>query len=106
MVMGRRDRTAILKLASDAPNPAIAVEHPEAGERWLHCEGSPELLFTENETNARRLFGAENSSSYLKDGINDYVIHGAKDAVLSSCRGCRKNSCIPLPPASSRSRYS
>jgi hypothetical protein len=79
----------ILKMASNAPNPAIAVEHPEAGERWLHCEGSPELFFTENETNARRLFGAENSSPYVKDGINDYVIHGAKDAVNPAHSGTK-----------------
>jgi hypothetical protein len=87
----RGDGTAqpILKMASNAPNPAIAVEHPEAGERWLHCEGSPELFFTENETNARRLFGAENSSPYVKDGINDYVIHGAKDAVNPAHSGTK-----------------
>ena len=29
----------------------IAVEHPQLGKRWLYCEGSPELLFTDNETN-------------------------------------------------------
>ena len=49
--------------------------------RWLHCEGSPELLFTENETNARRLFGIENRTPFVKDGINDYVVHGVKEAV-------------------------
>ena len=41
----------ILHQARTAPNPAIELKHPQAGERWLHCEGSPELLFTENETN-------------------------------------------------------
>ncbi len=49
--------------------------------RWLYCEGSPELLFTENETNARRLFGIENRTPFVKDGTNDYVVHGAKDSV-------------------------
>ncbi len=47
------------------------------GKRWLHCEGSPELLFTENETNSQRLFGVENRTPYVKDSINDYVVHGA-----------------------------
>ena len=32
------------------------------GKRWLYCEGSPELLFTENETNVQRLFGADESN--------------------------------------------
>ena len=35
------------------------------------CEGTPELLFTENETNSERLYGAPNASPYVKDGIND-----------------------------------
>ena len=59
----------------------IELNHDQPGNRWLHCEGSPELLFTENETNARRLFGVENRTPYVKDGINDYIVHGAKDAV-------------------------
>ena len=42
------------------------------------CEGEVPLLFTENETNNERLFPgpAQNESRYVKDGINDYVVHG------------------------------
>jgi len=61
----------------------IEVEHQAHGKRWLLCEGEPELLFTENETNARKLFRGENRTSYVKDGINDYVVHGNRDAVNS-----------------------
>ncbi len=64
-----------------APDPAIELNHRQFGSRWLHCEGSPELLFTENETNARRLFVVENRTPHVKDGINDYVVHGAAEAV-------------------------
>src|SRR5213075_312954 len=39
-------------------NGAIRLEHDELGERLLQCDGDPELLFTENETNVQRLFGA------------------------------------------------
>jgi len=78
---------------SDEPRPSlrrgkvqgrgalIEVHHPSYGRRWLYCEGSPELLFTENETNYRRLYGGENGSPYVKDGINDYIVHGVKEAV-------------------------
>ncbi len=59
----------------------IEAQHRELGRRWLYCEGAGELLFTENETNARRLYGAENTSPYCKDGINDYVVKGAREAV-------------------------
>ena len=55
----------------------VAAPHPELGERFLYCEGSVPLLFTENETNHQRLFGSENRTPYVKDGINDYVVHGS-----------------------------
>lgn len=48
---------------------------------YLYCEGTIPLLFTENETNHARLFGAANRSPYVKDGINNYIVHGQKDAV-------------------------
>jgi hypothetical protein len=34
----------------------IRVSHFDMPEHWLLCEGRPELLFTENETNFERLF--------------------------------------------------
>jgi hypothetical protein len=59
----------------------VNLHHPYYGDRWLLCEGSPELLFTENETNKKKLFNIENDSAHVKDGINDYIVHGVKDAV-------------------------
>jgi hypothetical protein len=58
----------------------IVSDHEQDGRRYLMCEGDPELLFTENDTNVARLFGAKNGG-YVKDGINDYVVSGRKDAV-------------------------
>jgi hypothetical protein len=83
---GNRARPPRLHQARPAPNPVIELNLSESDQtqsdpRWLHCEGSPELLFTENETNARRLFGIENRTPFVKDGINDHVVHGVKDAV-------------------------
>jgi hypothetical protein len=59
----------------------VAASHPELGARWLHVEGEPVLLFTENETNNQRLFGGANPRPYVKDGINDCVVHGRTEAV-------------------------
>jgi hypothetical protein len=59
----------------------IALEEPTYGERWLYCEGSPQLHFTENETNLQRLYGVANPSPYVKDGINAAVVHGNAAAV-------------------------
>jgi len=62
---------------------ASVIELDEAyyGRRRLLCEGRPELLFTENDTNSERLYGAATGSPYVKDGINDYIVHGKKEAV-------------------------
>jgi hypothetical protein len=51
------------------------------GARKLYCEGAHELLFTENETNFERVYHSPNPSPYVKDGINDYVVHGNHGAV-------------------------
>ena len=67
----------------------IELNHPSMGKRWLYCEGAPELLFTENETNRQRLFGVENPSACVKDGINDYIVHGQKDAVAPESMGTK-----------------
>jgi mannosylglycerate hydrolase MGH1-like protein len=60
---------------------AIEAEHAQLGRRWLACEGDPMLLFTDNDTNAARLWGTPNATPYVKDGINDYLVEGRKDAV-------------------------
>jgi hypothetical protein len=67
----------------------IELYHPYYGKRWLYCEGNPEPLFTENETNNRRLFGTDNASSHVKDGINDYIVRGRKEAVNADGSGTK-----------------
>jgi hypothetical protein len=60
---------------------AIRIRHFERPVMWLVCDGSPELLFTENETNFERVFGTANQSDFVKDAINNYVVDGASHAV-------------------------
>jgi len=73
-------------------NGVASTRHPDLGERWLSVKSStgevPDLLFCENETNNRLLFGSANTSSYTKDGINDYVVHG-DDAAVSLTEGSK-----------------
>ncbi|MFB2876791.1 MGH1-like glycoside hydrolase domain-containing protein [Floridanema aerugineum] len=67
----------------------IESSHPTLGKYWLYCANPGELLFTENETNFARLFGVENESAYLKDGINDYIINGLEKAVVPNKIGTK-----------------
>ena len=59
----------------------IHASHQTLGDYWLACLGANELLFTENETNAARLWGARNRGPYVKDGINDAVVDSRYDKV-------------------------
>jgi len=70
----------------------VELTQPYYGTRWLVCEGAPELLFTENETNTQRLFGVPNAARYVKDGINDCVIAGARKAVNPDGRGTKASA--------------
>jgi hypothetical protein len=55
----------------------------------LYCEDAGDLLFTENETNDQRLFGAPSASQYVKDGINEYIVSGNQAAVNPSRIGTK-----------------
>ena len=59
------------------------------GEKFLYCEGEPELLFTQNETNTARLFGTPNRTQYVKDGINNYIVNGNTGAVNPHLTGTK-----------------
>ncbi len=58
----------------------LVARHERLGDRRLYCDAG-ETLFTENETNYRRLFDAPNPSPYVKDGIHQCVVAGVRSAV-------------------------
>jgi hypothetical protein len=60
---------------------AAVAEHQFLGKRYLYCEGTVPLLFTENENNNQRLFGTTNLTQYVKDGINNYIVNKDENAV-------------------------
>jgi hypothetical protein len=68
------------RLGADGPGRIVA-EHPGLGRHVLFVDETAECLFTDNETNDARVFGTANSTPYVKDGINDYVVHRCLDAV-------------------------
>jgi hypothetical protein len=82
-----------LRDASSPKGPRIiAASHAELGDRWLYIDGDVPLLFTENEPNNERLFGKPNASFYLKDGIDNYLVQGSKDAVNPENTGTKAAS--------------
>ena len=72
---------------SSGRSPPVAAERrqgrriPSWASATSTATATPPLLFTENETNTQRIFGVPNRRPYVKDGINDYVVHGQAEAV-------------------------
>ncbi|MEO6599569.1 MAG: glucosidase [Polyangiaceae bacterium] len=67
----------------------VHLTHPELGNFRLYCEGDPQLLFCENETNFPRVFGIEGGPQCPKDAFHDYVVHGKHDAVSLESSGTK-----------------
>src|SRR5262249_11200164 len=54
----------------------IRAEDRQLGDYFFYVEGSPELLFTENDSNGRRLWNVANATAYVKDAFHDVVVGG------------------------------
>ncbi len=90
---------------SEQQHRLIRANHHELGEYWLACQGAPDLLFTENESNAQRLWGAENLASFVKDGIHETVVNRAQGRVNPEQVGTRMAAhyTLHLEPGETRS---
>jgi hypothetical protein len=88
----------VLRSRAGAGPRAIHAHHTDPlfreglGDYHLCCEGEVPLLFTENETNLQRLFNTANPSPFVKDGINDYLVHGRRDAVNPELKGTKASA--------------
>jgi hypothetical protein len=80
----------------DAARPSLAAEgehtvrlqHPQLGEFRLYCQGDPTLLFCQNETNFKRIFGSD-GPAHPKDAFHDYIVHGQAAAVAPDRAGTK-----------------
>src|SRR5262249_17517681 len=74
---------------TEIEHQGIHAFHPELGDYSLQHEGEAELLVTENEPNASRLWGQPNPTPYVKDAFHEYLIAGRKDAVNPAHTGTK-----------------
>jgi len=79
----------ILKAINDQK---IEVKHRLFDPMWVYFKEADELIFCENETNLEKVFGKDNESEFLKDGINEYIINGKKDAVNKYMSGTKMSA--------------
>jgi hypothetical protein len=83
---------------------AVLAQHTNLGNIHLFTDSIVPFLFTENETNTERLWGKQNVSSFVKDGINDYIVNGRTDAVNPQSTGtkCSAHYRLSIEPGKSQ----
>jgi len=101
---GGPDRPTLEQLPGARAGSVVKAVDAKLGERYLYCEGDAPLLFTENETNTQRIFGIPNRSPYVKDSINDYIVHGQEGAVNPEKKGTKAAAhyCLTVNPGECR----
>lgn len=68
---------------------SLRIENAVLGTRWMYFDGAPETLFTENETNNQRLYGAPDRTPFVKDAFERYLIHGEQHSVNPAGTGTK-----------------
>jgi hypothetical protein len=68
---------------------AVEVQHPDLGQFRVDFDSVSTLLFCENETNHRRLFGTNPAGGHFKDAFHEYVVQGRYEAVNPNQTGTK-----------------
>jgi hypothetical protein len=89
---GNEDKPELKIQAVGTDVRAVAARHRVLGDRFLLCEGTVDLLFTENETNTERAFNQPDKQPYRKDGIIQAIVHGNRNAVNPELRGTKASA--------------
>src|SRR5262249_31411472 len=67
-------KPTIRKTDGDDRLAVAAASQPTLGDYNLFCDSAADLFFTENESNAQRLWALANATPFVKDSINDRVV--------------------------------
>ena len=63
-----------------SPSPGVTVDSPDV---------NPKLIFTDNDTNYKSLYGVKNKTEYVKDAFHRYIVDDEKDAVNPAQKGTK-----------------
>ena len=83
---------------------SVSARQAQLGEFRLYCDGKPELLFCENDTNCRTIYGKADAQGFYKDAFHDYIVGGNKGAVNPQQTGTKTAAhyTVTVPAQASR----
>jgi hypothetical protein len=83
---------------------AIVAKHHELGTFNLYSDGTPKVLFCDNETNVRRLHGQSDAAGHFKDAFHEFIVHGRELATNPNCIGTKAGLLyiLTIPPNGAR----
>jgi hypothetical protein len=82
-------RPSLTALETTDGSAQILADHESLGRYHLTCEGDPDLLFTENDTNRQRLYNGQNQTAYTKDAFHEYIVNANSDVVNPAREGTK-----------------
>jgi mannosylglycerate hydrolase MGH1-like protein/glycosyl hydrolase family 63 len=83
------DMPRVVSIPGPAHTSLMEASDYHYGKRWLLFEEVPELLFTENQTNAERLYNQPNRTPYVKDAFHQYIVDHKPSAVNPELQGTK-----------------
>lgn len=89
------------------PPPRLSFDY-HVGKRYFYADQRAEVLFTNNETNRKELYGEKNTTPYTKDAFHRYIIFGEKEKVNPNEEGtkaCFYYRDLKIPAGGSESLY-
>jgi hypothetical protein len=92
VITGGPSGSAFQSLTADDSNadslPNLMFDY-KLGPQHLYAAANGTALFTNNETNAERLYNAPSVSRYVKDAFHRYIVNGEKGAVNPDGHGTK-----------------
>ena len=90
LLVGTNDLCMEMGIPGEIGHPRVVeAQQRRTGTYYLYAEDALDLLFTENETNAERLWGLPNARPYVKDSFHRYLVHGETGAVNPDREGTK-----------------
>src|SRR5262249_2509311 len=86
----RGDKPALREIpAPKGAKWAVQADHPTLGTYYLYGRHAAQTLYTENESNAQRLWNVPSATPYVKDAFHRRIVNGESEAVNPALTGTK-----------------